>query len=98
MAAEHKRRMGRGGKIDISADSIQLFNSQTIPLRAVQHARGGGQGLDMTGGMLAAAALTLGVGAPFALLMPGHDTEIRQGSVFTSCVNGDPWLEDSALL
>ncbi len=96
MAAEHKRRMGRGGKIDISADSIQLFNSQTIPLRAVQHGRGGGQGLDMAGGMLAAAALTLGVGAPFALLMHGKDIEIRQGSVFTAFVDGDVWLEDIA--
>src|SRR5882762_8926686 len=96
VSAEHKRRMGRGGKIDISADAIKLFNSQSIPLRAPQHVRGGGQGLNMTGGMLAAAALTLGVGAPFALLMHGKDIEIRQGSVFTAFVDGDVWLEDIA--
>ncbi len=96
ITAEHKRRMGRGGKIDISADSVKLFNSQSIPLRALQLARGGGQGLNMTGGMLAAAGMTLGVGAPFALLMHGKDIEIRQGSSFTAFVDGDTWLEDLA--
>jgi hypothetical protein len=96
VSAEHKRRMGRGGKIDISADSIKLFNSQSIPLRAFQQARGGGQGLDMSGEMLAAASLTLGVGAPFVLFKHGKDIEIRQGSSFTAFVNGDTWLEDIA--
>jgi hypothetical protein len=96
VAAEHKRTMGRGGKIDISADSVKLFNSQSIPLRAFQKARGGGQGLDMSGEMVAAAALTLGVGAPFVLFKHGKDIEIRQGSSFTAYVNGDTWLEDIA--
>lgn len=96
VSAEHKRRMGRGGKIDISADSIKLFNSQNIPLRAFQQARGGGQSLDMSGEMLAAASLTLGVGAPFVLFKHGKDIEIRQGSAFTAFVNGDTWLEDIA--
>src|SRR6266850_1146296 len=96
VSTEHKRTMGRGGKIDISADSIKLFNSQSIPLRAFQHARGGGQGLDMSGQMLAAAALTLGVGAPFVLFKHGKDIEIRQGSSFTAFVNGDTWLDDIA--
>lgn len=96
VSAEHKRTMGRGGKIDISADSIKLFNSQSIPLRAFQHARGGGQGLDMSGEMLAAASLTLGVGAPFVLFKHGKDIEIRQGSSFTAFVNGDTWLDDIA--
>src|SRR5690348_17453893 len=96
VSAEHKRRMGRGGKIDISADSVNLFNSQKIPLRAFQQARGGGQGLDMSGEMLAAAAMTLGVGAPFVLFKHGKDIEIRQGSAFTAFVDGDTWLEDIA--
>jgi hypothetical protein len=96
VSAEHKRTMGRGGKIDISADSVKLFNSQSIPLRAFQKARGGGQGLDMSGEMLAAASLTLGVGAPFVLFKHGKDIEIRQGSSFTAFVNGDTWLEDIA--
>jgi PEGA domain len=96
VSAEHKRTMGRGGKIDISADSVKLFNSQSIPLRAFQKARGGGQGLDMSGEMLAAASLTLGVGTPFVLLKHGKDIEIRQGSSFTAYVNGDTFLEDIA--
>jgi hypothetical protein len=96
VSAEHKRTMGRGGKIDISADSVKLFNSQSIPLRAFQKARGGGQGLDMSGEMLAAASLTLGVGAPFVLFKHGKDIEIRQDSSFTAFVNGDTWLEDIA--
>jgi hypothetical protein len=96
VSAEHKRMMGRGGKIDISADSVKLFNSQSIPLRAFQKARGGGQGLDMSGEMLAAASLTLGVGTPFVLLKHGKDIEIRQGSSFTAYVNGDTLLEDIA--
>jgi hypothetical protein len=96
VSAEHKRTMGRVGKIDISADSIKLFNRQSIPLRAFQHARGGGQGLDMSGEMLAAASLTLGVGAPFVLFKHGKDIEIRQGSSFTAYVNGDTLLEDIA--
>src|SRR5260370_32277641 len=92
VSAEHKRMMGRGGKIDISADSIKLFNSQSIPLRAFQHARGGGQGLHMSGEMLAAASLTFGVATPFVLLKHGKDIEIRQGSSFTADVNGDVLL------
>jgi PEGA domain len=96
VSAEHKRMMGRGGKIDISADSVKLFNSQSVPLRAFQKARGGGQGLDMSGEMLAAASLTLGVGTPFVLLKHGKDIEIRQGSSFTAYVNGDTLLEDIA--
>ena len=96
VSAEHKRTMGRGGKIDITAESVSLFNSQSIPLRAFQHARGGGQGLDMSGEMVAAATLTLGVGAPFVLFKHGKDIEIRQGSSFTAFVNGDTWLEDIA--
>jgi len=96
VSAEHKRRMGRGGKIDISADSIKLFNGQSVPLRAFQHGRGGGQGLDMSGEMLAAASLTLGVGVPFVLFKHGKDIEIRQGSSFTAFVDGDTSLEDIA--
>jgi hypothetical protein len=41
----------------------------------------------MSGQMLAAAALTLGVGALFVLFKHGKNIEIRQGSSFSTVLN-----------
>ena len=40
--AEHKRRMGRAGKLDINIDKVRLADGEKAMLRAVKDAKGGG--------------------------------------------------------
>src|SRR5271156_6529478 len=49
--AEPKKRMGRGGKLNVNIDSVRLASGEKIPLRAVQDAKGGGHVGAMTGAM-----------------------------------------------
>jgi hypothetical protein len=40
--AQPKRRMGRGGKLDINIDYVRLADGEKAELRAVKEAKGGG--------------------------------------------------------
>ncbi len=40
--AEHKKRMARGGKLDVNIDYVRLVNGDKVALRAVKEAKGGG--------------------------------------------------------
>ena len=40
--AEPKKRMGRGGKLDVNIDSTRLIDGEKVQLRAVQDNKGGG--------------------------------------------------------
>lgn len=46
--AQKKRRMGRGGKLDVNIDHVRLVNSEKVPLRAVKENEGGGHVGKMT--------------------------------------------------
>ena len=40
--AESKKRMGRGGKLDMNIDSVRLVDGEKVALRAVKGGKGGG--------------------------------------------------------
>lgn len=51
--AQAKRRMARGGKLDINIDYVKLISSEKAALRAVKDLSGGGHTGAMVGGMVA---------------------------------------------
>lgn len=86
--AEHKKRMGRGGKLKMNIDSVRLASGEKAALRAVQGGSGGGHVGAMTGGIVATAIL-FWPAAPFFLFMHGKDTSIPKGNEITAYINGD---------
>jgi hypothetical protein len=85
--AEHKKRMARGGKLDIEIDYVKLADGEKATLRAVKEMKGGGHTGAMTGGMVA-TAIVVWPAAPFFLFMHGKDTTIPKGTEITAYVNG----------
>ena len=51
--AEHKRRMGRAGKLNLNIDKVRLADGEKAMLRAVKDTRGGGHTGAMVGAMVA---------------------------------------------
>jgi hypothetical protein len=90
--AQAKRRMARGGKLDINIDYAKLVDSEKAPLRAVKAVRGGGHTAAMTGGIVA-TSLVFFPAAPFFLFMHGKDISIPKGTAITAYVNGDMKLD-----
>ena len=90
--AQAKRRMARGGKLDVNIDHLRLIDGESCPLRAAKGGNGGGH----TGGMVAGMVVTgvvLWPVAPFFLLMHGKDMTIPAGTEITAYVNGDMKLD-----
>ena len=85
--AEHKKRMARGGKLNIEIDYVKLADGEKATLRAVKEMSGGGHTGAMTGGMVA-TAIVVWPAAPFFLFMHGKDTTIPKGTEITAYVNG----------
>jgi hypothetical protein len=92
--AEHKRRMGRAGKLDINIDKVRLADGEKAMLRAVKDAKGGTHTGAMVGGMVA-TSLVLLPAAPLFLLMHGKDVTIPKGTNITAFVQGDMTLDQS---
>jgi hypothetical protein len=90
--AEAKRRMARGGKLDINIDYVKLVSGEKAALRAVQDVKGGGHTGGMVGGMVA-TSLVFFPAAPFFLFMHGKDITIPKGTEITAYVNGDMKLD-----
>lgn len=90
-AAQAKRRMGRGGKLDITIDSVRLIDREKAALRAVQEGKGGGHTGAMTVGTVV-TALVVWPAAPFFLLMHGKDLTIPKNTEITAYINGDMTL------
>lgn len=90
--AQAKRRMARGGKLDINIDYVRLSDDEKAALRAVSEVKGGGHTGAMTGGMVA-TSLVFFPAAPFFLFMHGKDTSIPKGTEITAYVNGDMKLD-----
>jgi hypothetical protein len=86
--AQAKRRMARGGKLDINIDYVKLVNSDRAPLRAVKDMNGGGHTGAMVGGMVA-TSIVFFPAAPFFLFMHGKDISIPKGTEVTAYVSGD---------
>jgi PEGA domain len=90
--AEPKRRMGRGGKLNVNIDSVRLADGEKSPLRAVKEGKGGGHTGAMTGAMVA-TSIVFFPAAPLFLFMHGKDITIPKGTEITAYINGDTRLE-----
>ena len=90
--AQAKRRMARGGKLDIDIDYVKLVSSEKAALRAVKDMSGGGHTGAMVGGIVA-TSLVFFPAAPFFLFMHGKDISIPKGTEVTAYVNGDMKLD-----
>ncbi len=90
--AQAKRRMARGGKLDINIDYVKLVSSEKAALRAVKDMKGGGHTGAMVGGMVA-TSIVFFPAAPFFLFMHGKDISIPKGTEITAYVNGDMKLD-----
>jgi hypothetical protein len=90
--AQAKRRMARGGKLDINIDYVKLVSGERAALRAVKDVNGGGHTGGMVGGMVA-TSLVFFPAAPFFLFMHGKDISIPKGTEITAYVNGDMKLD-----
>lgn len=89
--AEPKRRMGRGGKLDVNIDSVRLADGEKAQLRAVRENKGGGHVGAMTGAMVA-TSIVFFPAAPLFLFMHGKSVEIPKGTEVTAFVQGDMHL------
>ena len=91
-AAEPKKRMGRGGKLDISISYVRLTDQEKAALRAIKDTKGGGHVGAMTGAMVA-TGIVFFPAAPLFLFMHGKDITIPQGTEITAFVQGDMHLD-----
>jgi hypothetical protein len=86
--AEPKKRMGRGGKLDMTIDSVRLLDGEKAALRGVKDVQGGSHSGAMTGGIVA-ASLIAWPAAPLFLLMHGKDITVPKGTEITAYINGN---------
>jgi PEGA domain-containing protein len=86
--AQRKRRMARGGKLNVNIDDVRLADGEKAPLRAVKETQGGGHTGAMTGAIVA-TAIVFFPAAPFFLFMHGKDITIPKGTEITAYINGD---------
>ena len=94
--AEAKRRMGRGGKLDVNIDFVRMVNGEKVALRAVRESAGGSHTGAMTGAMVA-TSLVAWPAAPFFLLMHGKDVTIPKGTEIGAYVQGDITIDPAKL-
>jgi hypothetical protein len=90
--AEPKKRMARGGKLDVNIDKVRLADGEKVLLSATKGGKGGGHTGAMVGAMVA-TSLIVWPAAPFFLLMHGKDITIPKGTKLTAFVMGDVTLD-----
>ncbi len=90
--AEPKRRMGRGGKLNVNISYARLADQQKVALRAIKQTKGGGHVGAMTSAMVA-TGIVFFPAAPLFLFMHGKDITIPQGTEITAFVDGDMHLD-----
>jgi hypothetical protein len=90
-----KRRMGRGGKLNMNIDYVRLPSGERLPLRGVQNVKGGGHQGAMTGAMVA-TGIVFFPAAPLFLFMHGKDITIPKGHEVTVYTNTDYDLAKAA--
>jgi PEGA domain len=90
--AQPKRRMARGGKLEVVMDSVRLVDGEKAALRATKEVRGGGHTGAMTAGIVATGLLFFPA-APFFLFMHGKDISIPKGTEVPTFVNGNFQLD-----
>ena len=90
--AEHKKSMGRAGKLNVTISYARLGDNEKAALRAVKEAKGGGHVGAMTGAIVA-TSIVFFPAAPLFLFIHGKDITIPQGTEITAFVDGDMHLE-----
>jgi hypothetical protein len=88
---EHKKSMGRAGKLNISISYARLIDQEKVALRATQDNKGGGHVGAMTGAIVA-TSIVFFPAAPLFLFIHGKDITIPQGTEITAFVQGDMHL------
>jgi hypothetical protein len=91
-AVQPKKRMARGGKLDINIDDVKLVTGDKAALRAIKDVKGGGHTGAMVGGMVA-TSIVFFPAAPFFLFMHGHEISIPKGTETTAYINGTAHLD-----
>jgi hypothetical protein len=86
--AQPKRRMARGGKLEIVMDSVRLTDGEKAALRATKEGKGGGHTGAMTAGIVATGLLFFPA-APFFLFMHGKDITFPKGTEVPTFVDGN---------
>ena len=89
--SEHKKSMGRGGKLNIAISYARLKDQEKVALRASQENKGGGHVGAMTGAIVA-TSIVFFPAAPLFLFIKGKDITIPQGTPVTAFVEGDMHL------
>ena len=89
-----KGRLGSGGKLDITIDSVRLASGEKAALRAAKTPRGRDNTGAMTAGIVATGILFFPA-APFFLFIKGKDITIPKGTQITAYINGDISFEAS---
>ena len=89
--AEHKKSMGRAGKLDITISYARLKDQEKVQLRATKETKGGGHVGAMTGAIVA-TSIVFFPAAPLFLFIHGKDITIPQGTEITAFVQGDMHL------
>ena len=90
--AEHKKSMGRAGKLNVAITYARLSDNEKAALRAVKEAKGGGHVGAMTGAIVA-TSIVFFPAAPLFLFIHGKDITIPQGTEVTAFVDGDMHLD-----
>jgi len=90
--AEPKKRMGRGGKLDMAISYARLIDGQKLALRGSKEGKGGSHTGAMTAGIVA-TSLIVWPAAPFFLFMHGKDISIPAGTEITAFIEGDMHLD-----
>lgn len=95
--AEPKTRMGRGGKLGVSLDSIPLSNGRQVAIRAAKEGKGGGH-TDATGGAAEGEAAVVRPAAPSLLFAYGKDETFPEDTGITAYVDGEIKLDPAGFL
>ena len=90
--AEHKKSMGRAGKLNVAISYARLSDNEKVALRAVKEGKGGGHVGAMTGAIVA-TSIVFFPAAPLFLFVHGKDITIPQGTEITAFVDGDMHLD-----
>src|SRR6266568_2746688 len=90
--AEHKKSMGRAGKLNMAITYARLTDNEKVALRAVKEAKGGGHVGAMTGAIVA-TSIVFFPAAPLFLFIHGKDITIPQGTEISAFVDGDMHLD-----
>ena len=89
--ADHRKSMGRAGKLNIAISYSRLKDQEKVALRAVKETKGGGHVGAMTGAIVA-TSIVFFPAAPLFLFIHGKDISIPQGTEITAFVEGDMHL------